>query len=451
MAYVRANDPEVGKWRLITANLDGSEENILRIAGVATDDFPRNISWSRDGKKIVYSVFTLGDVLGTIKVFDITSKDVEPLASFKDQLIHELVWLPDNRWLLTNYQEKGPSYFRPQIGLVSRAGGPIQPVTRDTNGYQTLTLSADAKTAATVQVRTTRSVSVIPNSGAPGATQAEPLGQIADARSVAWTTDGKLLVSDGQSIKRMNSDGSQQTTMLSDPNSWVVDMARCGDRYIVLSWAFHGGTNRARIWRANADGSNPIELSKGTFDYYAACSPDGKWVYYGEAAGPKFAKRVSTDGGTPEPVPGADIPGMYGIGVGQAISPDGKVLVVNVEISPPNEPQSVLSMLALINIEPGAQPSTRLLKPDPRIAGGGGSGIFTNSMSFTPDGKSVAYIIRDKGVDNIFAQPLDGSPGRQLTNFTTERIAEFEWSLDGKTLAIVRTHNTSDVVLLREK
>jgi Tol biopolymer transport system component len=84
------------------------------------------------------------------------------------------------------------------------------------------------------------------------------------------------------------------------------------------------------------------------------------------------------------------------------------------------------------------------------MAAAGGSG-FTNAMTFTADGKSVAYIVRDQGVDNIFVQPLDGSPGKQITNFTSEHIAEFQWSPDGKTLAVARVHNTSDVVLLREK
>jgi eukaryotic-like serine/threonine-protein kinase len=63
----------------------------------------------------------------------------------------------------------------------------------------------------------------------------------------------------------------------------------------------------------------------------------------------------------------------------------------------------------------------------------------------------VAYIIRDKGVDNVFVQPLDGSPGRQVTSFTSEEISQFQWSPDGKTLAVARVQNTSDVVLLREK
>jgi len=92
-----------------------------------------------------------------------------------------------------------------------------------------------------------------------------------------------------------------------------------------------------------------------------------------------------------------------------------------------------------------------LIVPDPRMAGGPSSLNFNNNLSFAPDGKSVAYIIRDKGVDNIFEQPLDGSPGRQITNFTSEEISQFKWSPDGKTLAVARVQNTSDVVLLREK
>jgi Tol biopolymer transport system component len=91
-----------------------------------------------------------------------------------------------------------------------------------------------------------------------------------------------------------------------------------------------------------------------------------------------------------------------------------------------------------------------LFQPDPRIALGGGNG-FANVLTFTPDGKFVAYIVSNQGVDNIFVQPLDGSPGHPITNFTTEQIAEFRWSPDGKTLAVARVQRTSDVVLLQEK
>jgi Tol biopolymer transport system component len=58
---------------------------------------------------------------------------------------------------------------------------------------------------------------------------------------------------------------------------------------------------------------------------------------------------------------------------------------------------------------------------------------------------------RERGVDNILLQPLDGSPGHQVTDFTSENISQFQWSPDGKTFAVARVHDTSDVVMLREK
>jgi eukaryotic-like serine/threonine-protein kinase len=448
IAYARANDPEVGKYRLLTANSDGSDETILQIAANVAGALPRGMAWSPDGKKITYTLFTLGDVLGTIKSFDVAGKQAEPLASFKNELMFEVVWLPGGQWLLARYNQKGPSYVRSQIGMVSHSGGQILPVTRDTNEYETLTLSADGKTAATVQVRTAYSLSLLPGAGTQGNSTVQPLAQAQDVQSVAWATDGKLLISDGQSVRQMNPDGGQQSTIVSDSNSWIPDIARCGDRYIVIAWAFHGGTNQVHLWRTNADGSNSTQLTNGIFDRFPVCSPDGKWVYYSDGVGPHFSMRAPLEGGQPEPVPASDVRDSYGFGAGEAISPDGKRLIFNVDISGPNS--VAFSKLALVNFESSSQPSPILFQPDPRIATGGGTS-FTNAMAFTPDGKSVAYIVRDQGVDNIFVQPLDGSPGHQITNFTSEHIAEFQWSPDGKNLAVARAQNTSDVVLLREK
>jgi eukaryotic-like serine/threonine-protein kinase len=447
IAYARANDPEVGKYRLLTANSDGSDETILQIAANGAGDLPRSMAWSPDGKKITYTLFTLGDVLGTIKSFDVAGKQEEPLASFKNELLYDIAWLPGGQWLLARYNQKGPGYVRSQIGMVSHSGGQIQPITRDTNEYDTLTLSADGKTAATVQVRTAYSLSLLPGAGVQANTPAQPLPQAQDVQSVAWTADGKLLVSDGQSVQTMNPDGGQRATILNDPNSWIADVARCGDHYIVVAWAFHGGTNQVHLWRINPDGSNPTQLTNGVFDRFPVCSPDAKWLYYSDVV-PHFSKRVPVEGGKPEPVPASDVPDMYAFGAGEAISPDGKRLIFNADISGPNS--VAFSKLALLTLDSTSQSSPTLFQPDLRIATGGGTS-FTNAMAATPDGKSVAYIVRDQGVDNIFVQPLDGSPGHQITNFTSEHIAEFRWSPDGKTLAVARAQKTSDVVLLREK
>ncbi len=450
MAYQRGNDPEVGKTRLLSANLDGSDETILRI-GPLNEEFSRHLSWSPDGSKIAFSLNPQKHALGNIEMFDLASKQIQLLAPFKDDQVMEISWLPGGQWVAARYLEKGANGGRGQIGLVTARGGSIQPVTRDTNGYESLTISADGKVAATVQYKATGALSLLAGSGKAESNQPDALAQVHDVVSLTWTGNSELLVSDGQSVRRLKTDGALESTPLSDSNSWIPGLAGCGERYVVLSWAFHDGTNQAGVWRANADGSNPKQLTKGDFDIHPVCSPDGKWVYY-YGGTPHFLMRVPLDGGDPQPVPASDVPGMFGGGAGLTISPDGKLLIFNADINATRNSQvSAESKLGIVNLDSPSPSGPRLIAPDPRMAGGPSSNNFSNNLSFAPDGKSVAYIIRDKGVDNVFVQPLDGAPGHQITNFTSDRISQFQWSPDGKTLAVARFHTTSDVVLLREK
>jgi len=75
---------------------------------------------------------------------------------------------------------------------------------------------------------------------------------------------------------------------------------------------------------------------------------------------------------------------------------------------------------------------------------------ISKGVEFTPDEKSVAYPVKENGVDNVWVQPVDGGPGRQITHFKSEQILSFHWSPDGKKLGILRGHTDSDVVLLQE-
>src|SRR5271170_1657795 len=95
--------------------------------------------------------------------------------------------------------------------------------------------------------------------------------------------------------------------------------------------------------------------------------------------------------------------------------------------------------IALLDLSSLKNP--RLLDANPRISAG---------PLFTPDGKALAYPVRENGVDNVWLQPLDGSSGHQITNFNTEQMTDLHWSPDGKNLGILRTHSDSDVVLLQE-
>ncbi len=72
------------------------------------------------------------------------------------------------------------------------------------------------------------------------------------------------------------------------------------------------------------------------------------------------------------------------------------------------------------------------------------------SVAFSADGKAIVYPIRNGETDNLWLQNLDGSLGKQLTDFKSEFIRDFDYSFDGKQLAIIRGHREADVVLIRD-
>jgi serine/threonine protein kinase len=439
IAYVRANDPDLGKYRLLVANADGANETVLQIEPSTSELLPASLTWSPAGNRIAFTVTSPSDALGVVKLFDLSSKQVLPFASFQNESTREVLWL-GNDSLAVIYQRKG-AIGQGQIGVIRSPGGQIRPVTRDTNAYSTFTVSADGKTAATVQTRITNSLELLTGPG--GHPNLVSLPQTRDVQTFSWTADGNLLLSNGRSVQRLALGNGPRITTVSDPNSSLVDLQSCGDRYVLLTWAFHAG-NGTHIWRANTDGSGLKQLTKGSVDFYPACSQDQKWVYYfSDYHGIVTNMKIPFDGGEATPVPWPAVPSMFGV-EGQTISPEGDLLVFRPSVQVPNAPAEV--KLAVVQLSSPSSP--RLISTDPRIWD---TGNIVNNFTFAPDGKSVAYIIRDKGVDNIFVQPLDGSVGHQATNFNVDSIAKFAWSQDGKTLAVLHTHHTSDVVLLQEQ
>jgi eukaryotic-like serine/threonine-protein kinase len=439
MAYIRANDPEIGKYRLLSANLDGSDEKILQIAPAPGNISPQNLSWSPDSTRFAFSLARLGEALGAIGLFDVETAKERRLATFDDKLVTTLTWSPDARGLLVSYQQAGPSFRNAQIGFIAASGEQIVPITRDTNRYSTLTLSADAKTLSTVQMKATQNLYLLPGAGSQ-VTESKPLfPQQQYVEAFNWSADGNLLLSDGPRLMRVGTDGNNPVQILGDSAAAILGVRACGTGHVVFNWMFHGGVNRDNLWRANDDGSNPVRLTYGQADLSGVCSPDGKWAYYINGSNNQVWRAPVDASGKGEALAGSAIPNGFLAGRHLSVSPDGKILAYLVAVQDP-EKQIGLPKIALRDLSSGA--SARLLNVDPRVSEGG--------LRFGPDGKSVAYPINENGVDNIWIEPLDGSPGHKMTNFNSEQIVDFHWSPDGKSLGILRGHTDSDVVLLQE-
>lgn len=111
----------------------------------------------------------------------------------------------------------------------------------------------------------------------------------------------------------------------------------------------------------------------------------------------------------------------------QGFGSDWRGLAVVVSKKEPNEtPQE---KIALILLNAGTNSAVRLIDPDPRLS---------NRPIFSHDGKMLLYSITENGVSNLWAQPINGSPGHQMTNFFSELIGFYELTPDGKSLVLHR-------------
>jgi len=214
--------------------------------------------------------------------------------------------------------------------------------------------------------------------------------------------------------------------VFSDPRYPMDQVASCGNgRYVVFRAISRSGGAEANFWRVDSDGTNLVRLTYGINERMPVCSNDGKWLYYLDAAENHFLKRIPIDGGSLETI-------IKSPAEPYDLSPDGRTVATFDVRESDHTP-----MLVSYSLEDGKKSS---LEFDPRGLPG---------LAFLPSGKAVAYVVRERGVDNLWVQPLDGSGRRQLTHFMAERIAAYAFSKDGARLGIKRGHADSDAVLLR--
>jgi Tol biopolymer transport system component len=183
------------------------------------------------------------------------------------------------------------------------------------------------------------------------------------------------------------------------------------------------------VWRSDADGTGVRRLTEGKSDMSPSCSPDGKSVFYVDTLTSAYMK-VPIDGGTPERI----VKVYAETNASYDLARDGKLGAFGTYDFKAQRPN-----ISLVSLDSGRV--LRTFEYDPRHQG---------QLRFSPDSKGVVYPIREKGVDNLWLQPIDGGAGRQLTNFSSLKIYSYQWSPDGKSLALVRGDSPSDLVLVQD-
>ena len=405
------------------ARRDGTlERDLFHHKELITDSL--TLSWSPDGKTIVIPIVqpTPHDLGGFLAV-DVASGESKQVAIAKDRIYKEPAWFPDGSALLVSATTAATGFLRDQLGVVSYPGGDFRPLTTDTNGYIHPSISADGQSIAASQVQGKFEIAIAP-AGSPEKLTPIKLPSNLPTWGWDWTPDAQLLVVQGPDIRMVNPAGGERV-VFSEPRYPMDQVTSCGNgRYIVFRTLGRSGGAEANFWRVDSNGTNLTRLTLGLNERVPACSNDGKWLYYLDAADNHFVKRIPIDGGTPETIVKAPAEPY-------ALSPDGKT-VATFEVRESDH----TTILVLYSVEDRKKTS---LEFDQR-------GL--PSLAFLPSGKAVLYLVREKGVDNLWIQQLDGSARRQLTHFTSEKIGGYGFSKDGAQLGIRRGHLESDAVLL---
>jgi len=420
---------------VLIANADGSKQRVLATRPYL-DGFSCGTAWSPDGKTIAVTTFEpnkgLRSVLWAISVGDGSMREI---YSSPDR-IGRLRWLPDGSGLLAPIVK----IDRGQIWFIPFPKGQAERLTNDLTDYQfcCLDLTDDGKTLVATQVTRVSDLWLAPASDIAKAKQATPRGS--SVGRFSWMPDGRIVFASGEgNLLSVNPDRSGRTPVTAnDRASW--DPSVCGDgRYIVYS-AYE--EQKVGIWRTDADGSNPTRIADETIAANPQCSPDGKWVVYLHGPSWTLMRVIITGEKPPETLAQSPAPGGY---VVPAFSPDGKrIAYISLPTSPvknPGSPASSLpNQLKIVAFDGGAA----LQQFDwPGSAG------FFGSPRWMPGGEAIDYVLTHNGVSNIWRQKLAGGAPKQITNFESGQIFDFDWSRDGRQLALTRGSESSDVIMIR--
>ena len=412
-------------WDLVVMKSDGSDEHeLLKDKTILSDSYTP--AWSPDGKTLLIPVVQpTKDTIGGFDLVDAATGKEKNFASERERIYYQPVWMPDGQGLIVPSADLTSGPLQAQLGYLSYPKGEYRLLTHDTNDYGHPSLAADGKTMVANQTKLTFELDVAP-AASPMQLKPVPLSSQVNLWRWGWMPDGRLIVPQSGQLKMVTPAGNE-TVLLNDTTHISDQASACADgRYIVFRRVNRTGAAVVNIWRMDVTGSNVSQLTAGQNDREPVCSSDSKWAYYIDQADNRYIKRVPVGGGAPETVVKSPVAAFD-------LSPDGKL----VSSSDVREEDHKL----MVRLDPTDGGNTTYLDADSRM---------TSTPMFSPDGKSIVYVVREKGVDNLWEQSLDGKSRKQLTTFPKDLIFRYAFSKDGKQIAIERGNIESDAFLFHD-
>ena len=422
---------------LIVANTDGSNEQIVasrKWPDRFSFDFGTSPVWSADDQHLYIGLVKNDEGGFYVTLYELRLSDraerTIPLNPQRFEQPYKVTLLSDMSGVVLSAKAQGASFA--QVWYLGRNGS-ARAITNDLSDYRDADLTADSRALVTVQTQTLSNMSVGPKDDLNQASQiTSGFGRYFD---LSWSPDGKIVYASDASgsadIFEMTPDGTSVKQLTSGMKRNYAPSVSPDNRFI----AFHSNRSGVfQIWRMDRDGSNPVQLTLGNSESnWPRFSADSKWVYYQhfEPGASGTVWKVPVEGGTPVKV-------IEGFDIHPAPSPDGKWLAC----WRTDANQQSRWRMALISLETGQQ--VRLFE----VATSATVNWDTN-LRWSADSRNLVYVDQHGGIENLKAQPIDGGPPRQLTDYHDAKIFSYDFATDGR-LATSRGVIATDVVLISD-
>ncbi len=437
-AFIRM-DPTRWEATVIVANIDGSNARQIETRRRPTYFSLRGLAWSADGRSIFCFAGNASDydsnAFSLIRV-RVTDGSESRVAKQSWAWAGPVMRSTENSLLFVASAQAEDAL---QIWKASLSQGSFSRITNDLSNYIRLSAAADGNTVAAVRAATSSDIWIAP---ANDIDRPVPItsSNIQGLHDLTWTPDGRILYSargpDYLDLFVTGKNGRDLKQLTAGPGNKAESAVTRNGRYVL--YQFHG-----KIWRMDPDGANQLQLTFGAHDVHPMPSADSAWVVYTSfdnwspaMGGKPTLWTVPVAGG--QPVQLTQLPTSL-----PQVSPDGKLIAC--AYFPGGDPRYSQRQIAVFKYASGPSlPEDRPIKIFDRDSSG------NDPVYFSPDGKSLDYVVSNRRVGNIWQQALDGKAPVQLTHFIADELFDFEWSRDGGELALARGNAVNDLVLIRD-
>ncbi|MBK5297649.1 MAG: PD40 domain-containing protein [Vicinamibacteria bacterium] len=436
MAFIRG--PTNAEDAIVLANADGTNQR--RLASRTTSDgyAHTRVAWSPDGTLIAAFAGGIPNQRSRIVLVNVETGKERTFSDARFDFGGELVWLGDASALVFDavQQAGGRWNMAGQLWAIAYPAGTLRRISPDEADYGGVAATTGGRTLVAVRNDARAGLWVAPDGDAA---RARPITDTSNglegAVGIDWTPDDRIVycarTQGSWNIWIANSDGSQPRQLTSDPGlESHPQVLPDGKGIIFISRA--SGDGDSLIRGVDLDGSNPRQIVTGGGILRGYLQAIGDHVYFRAREGGRLVNfRVPLGGGPREPL-FADPTKLPPRFVSRSVSPDERWLLGNYA-----EPSS--SGMAIVPID-GSGPVRKFPSNFTRSSGFG--------TTWAPGGQALDELVFRDGATNLWRFPLDGSAPRPVTTFPSEEIVNYRWSRDGKTLAMSRGVESSDVFLI---